>query len=52
MDKPARRIAAVPIAYTGFEMSDRFLVGYGLDLAGCYRNLPYVAEVRPEVLLG
>jgi hypoxanthine phosphoribosyltransferase len=52
LDKPARRIAEVPIAHTGFAMSDRFLVGYGLDLAGRYRNLPYVAELRPEVALG
>lgn len=52
LDKPARRIAEVPIAYTGFSMSDRFLVGYGLDLNGRYRNLPYVAELRREAVLG
>lgn len=52
LDKPARRIAEVPIAYTGFEMSDRFLVGYGLDLDGRYRNLPYLAELREEAVLG
>jgi hypoxanthine phosphoribosyltransferase len=51
LDKPARRIAPVQIKYRGFEMSDRFLVGYGLDVNGRYRNLPYVASVRPEVLL-
>ena len=39
LDKPARRIAPVPVAYRGFQMSDRFLVGYGLDLDGRYRNL-------------
>jgi len=52
LDKPHRRIAEVPIAYTGFSMSDRFLVGYGLDLNGRYRNLEFVAELRPEVVLG
>ena len=50
LDKPARRIAPVEVAYTGFEMPDRFLVGYGLDLGGMYRNLPYIATVREEVL--
>lgn len=51
LDKPTRRIAPVEIAYTGFEMSDRFLVGYGLDVNGRYRNLPYVASVRPDSVL-
>ena len=51
LDKPARRIADVPIAYRGFEMGDRFLVGYGLDLRGRYRNLPFVASLRPEAAL-
>lgn len=49
-DKPARRIADVPIEYRGFEMPDRFLVGYGLDHHGLYRNLPYVATLRDEVV--
>jgi len=52
LDKPARRIAEVPIAYRGFELSDRFLVGYGLDLDGRFRNLPYVASLRDEAVLG
>lgn len=51
-DKPARRIAEVPIAYKGFELSDRFLVGYGLDLDGRYRNLPYVASLKDEAVYG
>lgn len=51
LDKPARRIADVPIAYRGFVLPDHFVVGYGLDLAGRYRNLPYVASVRDEVAL-
>ena len=52
LDKPARRIAQVGIDYTGFVVEDDFLVGYGLDVGGRYRNLPYIAAVRPEVLLG
>jgi len=51
-DKPARRIAQVDIAYTGFEMSEDFLVGYGLDVDGRYRNLPYVASLRNEAVFG
>jgi len=51
LNKPARRIAEIDIAYSGFEMTDDFLVGYGLDVNGLYRNLPYVAAVRPEVAL-
>lgn len=50
-DKPARRIAEVPLAFRGFELPDRFVVGYGLDLGGRYRNLPYVASVREDVIL-
>jgi hypoxanthine phosphoribosyltransferase len=50
LDKPARRIAEVPIDYLGFEIPDRFAVGYGLDLAGRYRNLSCVASVRDEVM--
>jgi len=50
LDKEARRIADVPIAYRGFTLPDRFVIGYGLDLAGRYRNLPYVASVRDEVV--
>ncbi|MCG8461048.1 MAG: hypoxanthine phosphoribosyltransferase [Holophagales bacterium] len=42
LDKPARRRVEVPIDYKGFEIEDLFVVGYGLDYAGYYRNLPYV----------
>lgn len=52
IDKPARRIAQINIDYTGFVVNDDFLVGYGLDVGGRYRNLPYVAAVKPEVILG
>ena len=52
LDKSARRIAEVPIAYRGFEMPDRFLLGYGLDLNGLHRNLPFIATLRDEAVLG
>ncbi|NTU70838.1 MAG: hypoxanthine phosphoribosyltransferase [Coriobacteriia bacterium] len=48
LDKPARRIAPVPIAYCGFVMPDRFLVGYGLDLDGRYRNLTGIVALHEE----
>ncbi len=48
LDKDARRIVSLPIAYRGFEVPDRFLVGYGLDLDARLRNLPYVATVRDD----
>lgn len=48
VDKPVRRIADVPITYRGFEVADEFLVGYGLDLHGRYRNLPYLAKLPEE----
>lgn len=51
LDKPARRIAEVPVTYRGFTLPDAFVVGYGLDLHGLYRNLPYVCAVRDELML-
>lgn len=50
LDRDQRRIADVPIAYRGFHMPDAFVVGYGLDLRGRYRNLPYVGVVREDYL--
>ncbi|MCL4079657.1 hypoxanthine phosphoribosyltransferase [Coriobacteriia bacterium Es71-Z0120] len=50
LDRRARRIADVPIVYRGIEIPDVFVVGYGIDLGGRYRNLPYVAVVREEVM--
>jgi hypoxanthine phosphoribosyltransferase len=50
LDKAHRRIADVPIAYRGFTLPDNFVIGYGLDLDGRYRNLPYVASLRDEVV--
>ena len=42
LDRPARRIVDLPIAYKGFEIPDHFVVGYGLDYQQRYRNLPYI----------
>jgi hypoxanthine phosphoribosyltransferase len=46
LSKPARRRVEVPVDFLGFEIPDRFVVGYGLDYGGRYRNLPYVAALR------
>jgi hypoxanthine phosphoribosyltransferase len=48
LDKPARRTAEVTLDYKGFEIPDRFVVGYGLDCAEMYRNLPHVAALTEE----
>jgi hypoxanthine phosphoribosyltransferase len=47
-DKRTRRITNVPIRYVGFELADEFVVGYGLDFHQRYRNLPFLAKLRPE----
>jgi hypoxanthine phosphoribosyltransferase len=49
-DRPHRRLVDLPIDYTGFELPDRFLVGYGLDWRQRYRHLPYVAALTAEML--
>ncbi len=49
LSKPSRRTVEVPIDYCGFEVPDEFLVGYGLDYAEIYRNLPYIGVLKPEV---
>ena len=46
LDKPERRVVQVPVDYTGFEIPDEFVVGYGLDYAQKYRNLPYIGVVE------
>ena len=46
LDKPDRRVVDVHIDYTGFEVPDEFIVGYGLDYAQKYRNLPYIGVVE------
>ncbi len=49
MDKPSRRKAAVTVEYSGMEIPDAFVVGYGLDYAERYRHLPYIAVLKPEI---
>lgn len=46
LDKPDRRTADVKVEYVGFEIPDEFVVGYGLDYAQKYRNLPYIGVVE------
>ncbi len=46
LDKPDRRVTEVKVDYTGFEIPDVFVVGYGLDYAQKYRNLPYIGVVK------
>ena len=48
LDKPERREKDVKVDYTGFEIPDKFVVGFGLDYAQKYRNLPYIGVVEPE----
>ena len=49
LDKPARRRADIQAKYSGFVVPDDFVVGYGLDYAEKYRNLPYVGVLKEEV---
>ena len=46
LDKPERRIYDVKVNYVGFEIPDKFVVGYGLDFNELYRNLPYIAYIE------
>lgn len=46
LDKPDRRVVPVKVDYTGFQIPDEFVVGYGLDYAQKYRNLPYIGVVE------
>ena len=52
LDKPDRRVKPVEVHYSGFTIPDAFVVGYGLDYAEKYRNLPYIGIVKPEVYGG
>jgi hypoxanthine phosphoribosyltransferase len=47
LDKPARRQIGITPEYVGFQVDDRWAVGYGMDYQGLYRNLPYVSFVEP-----
>ncbi|HZR16031.1 MAG TPA: hypoxanthine phosphoribosyltransferase [Verrucomicrobiae bacterium] len=49
LDKPTRRVEAVQPDYVGFEIPDVFVVGYGLDFAERYRNLPFLGVLHPQV---
>ena len=49
LDKPSRRIQPVKADYTGFEIPDQFVIGYGMDYAERYRNLPYIGILPPEL---
>ena len=48
LDKRVRRLVDVPVRYVGFEAPDEFLVGYGLDYLEKYRNLPFIAVLKPD----
>ena len=48
-DKPAGRVVDVQADYVGFDVPNEFLVGYGLDYQGLYRNLPYIGVLKPSV---
>ena len=49
LSKPSRRTVDVNIDYCGYTVPDEFLVGYGLDYAEKYRNLPYIGVLKPEI---
>ena len=49
LDKPSRRKVAIQPDYNGFEIPDKFVVGYGLDYMENYRNLPYIGILKDEV---
>lgn len=50
LDKPERRVTDVTVDYVCFEIPDEFVVGFGLDSAQMYRNLPYIGVLEPEKL--
>lgn len=49
-NKPAHRLIDMPLKYVGFDLPDRFVVGYGLDFHEKYRNLPFVCLLKPEAM--
>jgi hypoxanthine phosphoribosyltransferase len=49
LSKPSRRRVDLDVKYLGFDVPDEFVVGYGLDYAGAYRNLPDICILKPEV---
>jgi hypoxanthine phosphoribosyltransferase len=50
LTKPERREIEVPVKFVGFEIPNKFVIGYGLDFAERYRNLPYVAVLHPDLI--
>lgn len=48
LDKPERRKASINVKYKGFDIPDKFIVGYGIDFAEKYRNLPFIGVLKPE----
>ncbi len=52
LDKPSRRRVDLPVDYCGFQVEDKFVIGYGMDYASMYRNLPYVGILKPEIYGG
>jgi hypoxanthine phosphoribosyltransferase len=52
LDRPSRRLAPVRIKYTGFQIPNDFVVGYGLDYRELYRNLPFICVLKPTVYSG
>lgn len=48
LDKPERRKAPIKVAYKGFDIPDKFIVGYGIDFAERYRNLPFIGVLKEE----
>jgi hypoxanthine phosphoribosyltransferase len=49
LDKRARRVERIEADYVGFEIPDSFVVGYGLDFAEQFRNLPFIGILKPEI---
>ena len=49
LDKPEGRVVDIKADYVGFDVPNEFVVGYGLDYAETYRNLPYIGVLKPEV---
>ena len=49
LNKPARRVTDIQVDYVGYEIPDEFVVGYGMDYAQKYRNLPYIGVLKEEV---
>jgi hypoxanthine phosphoribosyltransferase len=49
LDRPTRRLATAPIRYVGFQISNEYVVGYGLDYRELYRNLPFICVLKPRV---